>query len=274
MDLDDVPWKLEADAMPRYKLISCNVFQRELCAALARQAGLVDPEFMALGLHERPELLRTALQERIDAVSAASDAAAGETSSWGGAAEKKYDAILLGYGLCGNGLAGLQARSIPLVLPRAHDCCTLLLGSRAAFLEHFGDSLSASWSSAGYIERGTTYFRSSDMGKTVGYGIEYDELVEKYGEENAAFVWETMHPVIEEAQLRFIETEETAGLGYAELMRKRAAEEGKEFVLYKGSSRLLAALIAGGWEAEEFLVVPPGKKIEPSYDHDRIFEAR
>ncbi len=261
--------------MQRYKLISCNVFQRELCAGLARQPGLVDPEFMALGLHEKPELLRTALQERIDAVSEASDAAAvGTASSWGGAAEKRYDAILLGYGLCGNGLAGIQARSIPLVLPRAHDCCTLLLGSRAAFLEHFGDSLSASWSSAGYIERGTTYFRSSDMGKSIGYGMEYEELVEKYGEENAAFVWETMHPVIEEPQLRFIETDETAGLGYAELMRKRAAEEGKEFVLYRGSSRLLYALIAGGWDEEEFLVVPPGATIEPSYDHDRIFTAR
>lgn len=260
--------------MSRYKLISCNVFQRELCAALAGQPGLVDPEFLALGLHERPELLRTALQERIDLVSAASDAATGTPAAWGGVAEKTYDAILLGYGLCGNGLAGLQARTIPLVLPRAHDCCTLLLGSRAAFIEHFGESLSASWSSAGYIERGATYFRSSDMGVNIGYGLEYADLVAKYGEENAVFVWETLHPVIEETTLRFIETDETAALGYAEQMRVRAADEGKDFVLYRGSSRLLKALIAGGWDEEEFLIVPPGAKVEPSYDHKRIFDAR
>jgi hypothetical protein len=258
----------------RYKLISCNVFQRELCAAIAGQPHLIDPEFLALGLHERPELLRTALQDRIDAVSAASDATADTPAAWGAAAEKAYDAILLGYGLCGNGLAGLQARSIPLVLPRAHDCCTLLLGSRAAFLEHFGDSLSSSWSSAGYIERGSTYFRSSDMGRSIGYGIEYAELVGKYGEENAAYVWETMHPVIEETQLRYIETDETAGLGYAERMRAQATLEGKEFVLYRGSTRLLRALIAGGWDEEEFLIVPPGARVEPSYDHERIFDAR
>jgi hypothetical protein len=261
------------DATAKYKLISCNVFQREMCAALARQPGLVDPEFMALGLHEKPELLRAALQERIDAVSAASDAARGTPVSWGGAAGKVYDAILLGYGLCGNGLAGLEARSIPLVLPRAHDCCTILLGSRAAFLEHFGESLSASWSSAGYIERGTTYFRSSDMGKSVGYGLEYDDLVEKYGEENAAYVWDTVHPVIEETKLRFIETDETAGLGYAEKMRKQAADEGKEFILYRGSTRLLRALISGGWDEKEFLIVPPGCRIEPTYDHDRVVSA-
>ena len=41
-----------------------------------------------------------------------------------------YEAILFGYALCGNGLLGLTAFTVPLVIPRAHDCITLLLGSR------------------------------------------------------------------------------------------------------------------------------------------------
>jgi len=257
------------DGRARYKLISCNVFQRELCAILAESPSLVDPEFLELGLHERPDTLRAAVQERVDAASErALDVGTG------GASGRSYDAILLGYGLCGNGIAGIRARGIPLVLARAHDCCTLLLGSRSRFLERFGSSLSASWSSAGYIERGSTYFRSSDMGASTGIGMEYAELVERYGEENAAYVWETLHPELKETELRFIETAETAGLGYAETMRAKAAEEGKDFVLIPGSTRLLRALVAGAWESEEFLVVPPGAAIESTYDHERVIAAR
>jgi hypothetical protein len=39
----------------------------------------------------------------------------------------KYHAVLLVAGSCKHGLTGLEARSIPLVLPRAKDCISLLL---------------------------------------------------------------------------------------------------------------------------------------------------
>jgi hypothetical protein len=203
----------------RYKLIACGTFRRELEAAIPASPGAVDPEFLELGLHERPSALRSLLQERVDAA--------------GGS----YDAILLGYGLCGNAVAGLRARASPLVLPRAHDCCTILLGSRAAFLRSFGDCLSASWSSAGYVEGGRR--EEEPPGRA----------------------------------LRYIETPETAGLGYAGLLREKAAEEGREFLLLRGSSRLLRALLAGGWDEEEFLLVPPGGTIVGIYDQDRVVAA-
>ena len=250
----------------KFKLISCNVFQRELCAAIADSPNVIDPEFLELGLHEKPERLRGRLQERIDEATAVSEKA--------NVASDAYEAILLGYGLCGNGLSGIEARSLPLVLARAHDCCTILLGSRAAFLEKFGNNLSAPWSSAGYIERGSTYFRSSDTGRMTGLGLEYEELVAQYGEENARYVWDTMHPAMEEREIRFIETSETSDLGYAETMRSKAVTEGKDFQLIQGSSRLLRALLAGAWDPQEFLVVAPGTKIVPIYDHEWVIEAR
>jgi hypothetical protein len=246
----------------RFKLIACNVVQRELCAAVARSPNIVDLEFLELGLHERSEKLNQALQTRIDAASAAR-APGGEA----------YDAVLLGYGLCGNGSLGLEARNIPMVMPRAHDCCTLLLGSRAEFLSRFGDRLSASWSSAGYIERGSTYFRASELGETSGIGLEYAELVARYGEENAAYVWETLHPERAETELRFIETPETSGLGYSGMMAARAEAEGKTFLRLQGSSRLLEALLAGAWDEEEFLVLKPGERVEPAYDHEVVVKA-
>ncbi len=255
------------EARQRYKLISCNVFQRELCAAIAASPSIIDPEFLELGLHETPDSLRARLQERIDA---ADEASVRATSSPAGGA---YSAIVLGYGLCGNGLSGIQARSLPIVLARAHDCCTILLGSRAIFLEKFADSLSASWSSAGYIERGLSYFRASELGRTVGHGLEYEELLAQYGEENARYIYETLHPKPDEKELRFIEMSETAGLGYAEDMRAQASAEGKDFVLLHGSSRLLRALLAGAWDDREFLVVPPQGMIAAVYDHDLVMRA-
>src|SRR5512145_3012711 len=115
--------------MAKYKLIGCEVFLRELCAAIAESPNAIDPEFLEIGLHNEPGRLRGALQARIDA------------------AGDGCEAVLLAYGLCGNGLAGLRAGRVPLVIPRAHDCCTILLGSRAAYEEHFGRSPSASWTS-------------------------------------------------------------------------------------------------------------------------------
>ncbi|MCS7049718.1 MAG: DUF1638 domain-containing protein, partial [Verrucomicrobiae bacterium] len=109
----------------RLKLISCNVFQREVCLCLSTTPHVVDVEFTELGEHANSAGLRRFLQSKIDATEASG---------------KPYDAVLLLYGLCGNATAGLRARSRPLVLPRAHDCCTILLGSKERFAEYFKDA--------------------------------------------------------------------------------------------------------------------------------------
>ncbi len=237
--------------MARYKLISCSVFRREIEGAIASSPDLIDAEFLEISLHLKSEDLRSRLGERI--------AEAGS----------RYDAILLGYGLCGNALAGLRARSVPLVLPRAHDCATILLGSRSAFKERFGENPSASWSSAGYVEFGSSYAHTAEG----ALGIDYDKLVAEYGEENARYVRDALRPAVPETELRYIELEESAGLGYARVAAERAAAEGKAFILLGGSSRLLRGLIAGNWDEEEYLVAPPGAAIEPSYDRETIVKA-
>ena len=68
--------------------------------------------------------------------------------------ETRYDAVLLGYGLCSNGLVGMGARSIPLVVPRAHDCITLFLGSKERYLQYFQDNPGVYFMTSGWIGRG------------------------------------------------------------------------------------------------------------------------
>ena len=71
--------------------------------------NIIDLKLVQQGLHDVGEpKMSASLQEELDAVDQA-----------------QYDAILLGYGLCNNGIRNLRA-SIPIVVPRAHDCITLL----------------------------------------------------------------------------------------------------------------------------------------------------
>ena len=62
--------------------------------------------------------------------------------------------MLFGYGLCGMGLVGLTARPKPVVIPRAHDCITLFLGSRERYLEYFNAHPGVYFKTTGWIERG------------------------------------------------------------------------------------------------------------------------
>ena len=162
----------------RMKLICCDVLFRMACLAASRSRNIIDLEFTQLQSHTEPDKLRKQIQEMIDKADS----------------EGVYEAILLGYGLCGNSVSGLVARERPLVVPRAHDCCTLFLGSRAKFTECFANRLSAQWSSHGYLERSHEYAGGTDINKSLGLDKDYAALVEQYGEENAEYIWETLHP--------------------------------------------------------------------------------
>lgn len=243
----------------RLKLISCEVFYRELCYCSATSKHTIDLEFTDKDAHDRSSYLRELIQEKID------DA---ESSS------VTYDAILLGFGLCGNSIAGLRARSTKVVVPRAHDCCTLFLGSKERFEEHFRDNPSLPFSSAGYIERGTSYMRESTMEETLGADETYRKYVELYGEENARYLMETLHTPPHQDRLVFIDVPEFSHLGYADSCRRQAEADGREFVRLQGSLRLFKKLTAGDWDDEDFLVLDPGRTLEPTYDWKRIIDAK
>ena len=244
----------------RLKLISCNVFQREASWCIARSPHVIDPEYTELGEHARSAGLRQVLQGLIDATEASGTA---------------YDAILLLFGLCGNATVGLQARKTRLVLPRAHDCCTILLGSRARFVEHFGQAPSTPFSSAGYMERGDYFLRTSDDGEAkVQPGDAYQALVEKFGEEDAKYIWAEMHPDNGNSKAVFIDLPQTRHLGYAEQFQAKAEAAGKQCVRLDGDIRLIENLLQGNWDEKEYLVVPPGSAIEGVYDWDQVVRAR
>lgn len=233
----------------KYKVISCNVFKREIEYAAARSPYTLEIEFLELGEHARPRELRRKLQERIDAIDG-------------------FDAVLLGYGLCGTATDGLAAGKVPLVLPRSHDCCGILLGGRKRFEELFADMPSSPFGSVGFVEHGDYYFSDGEM----LFGDGYAALVEQYGEDDARYIWDAMHPKLDGRlqPITFIAIPEIPCGEAMERCRARADEEGRAFQVETGSLRLVRGLLAGNWDESEFLIVPPGRSIRQVGDWNEI----
>jgi hypothetical protein len=243
----------------RILLIGCEVIIRELSDAITRSPHVVDARFLSKVLHDRGgQAMRTALQSAVDEVEDQAE---------------KYDAIALGYGLCGNGLAGLTARSIKLVLPRAHDCITLLMGSRTRFETYFQDHPGVYYRSTGWVERGADI---EPLARTqTGMGYTLDALIERYGEDNGRFLYEELTRYRQNyQQLTFIETGiEPDGRTEAEA-RTEAIDKGWKFEKVRGDLGLFRGLLAGEWDEANYLIVPPGYRIAARPDQGIVAAER
>lgn len=234
-------------------LIGCEVILRELCDAVARSPHVLDVEFLPKGLHDLgARTMRAEIQAKIDAAEA----------------RPELDAIVLGYGLCGNGLAGISARSKPLVLPRAHDCITLLLGSRQRFETEFREQPGTYYRSAGWVERGQELVPLAR--DRTGMGFTLDSLIERYGEDNGQYLYEELTRY-QQAYTRLVyiasEIDHGATTGLEAEARAEAQRKGWNFERTEGDLGLFRRLLAADWaKDDDFLVVPPGETIAASYD--------
>jgi hypothetical protein len=222
----------------RLKLISCEVLYREMCAAAARSPHQVDVEFLPKGLHdEGGQAMCARLQEAADRADAT-----------------RYEAVLLGYALCGNGIAGLESRTLPLVIPRAHDCIALLMGGRDRYRSYFENHPGVFFRSTGWLERG------EDLDQAA-------LLIARYGEDNGRYLIEQFNGYQRNyRQLAYIATGLEPDGSFERQAREEAARRGWQFETIRGDLRLLERLVAGDWDENDFLVVTPGWRVKPTYE--------
>ncbi|WP_425060158.1 hypothetical protein SCACP_08220 [Sporomusa carbonis] len=152
----------------RIKLIGCFSTKNEIEGM--GLSSTIDYEFLEFSLHAFPEDLHVELQRRIDA-------------------SQNYDLIILAYGRCSHAVEGLVSARVPIVLPRAHDCISLLLGSDLRRQQMSVLNPAVYYFSQGWLEYGRDPY------------AEYREYVDKYGEDDAAYLIQTLYGTYREAVL-------------------------------------------------------------------------
>ena len=236
-------------------LIACQVFFRELSFLAAGSANSLSISWLPQGLHDTPGKLTRMVQQEIDKL--------GEYCQ-NRMIKHPPQAVVLGYGLCSNGVAGLQAREIPLVVPRTDDCIGIFLGSQKRYLEAFHRYPGTYWINNGWLEHGYVPTRQALEERKARY-------IRDYGEENAEFLME------QDSQWQRSYT--TAGYISSPLdrdgrCRKEAVEtarfHGWNLVEMEEDTGMMKRMVDGPWDEEEFLVCPPGWMIEASNDERKI----
>jgi hypothetical protein len=243
----------------RVQVIACEVLARQLYYVAAFSPHVVDIRLLGKGLHNEPDVLRAALQEALD-----------------GVAPGEYSAILLGYGLCSNSIAGLSCPHTKMVVPRAHDCITLYLGSADRYAEQFRANPGTYWYAPDYMERSGKDSDHVSLGSGGDDNMQatYEEYVAKYGRENADYLMEVMGAWrAHYNRAAYIDTQEMALPDYTQQVRESAERRGWTFERLAGSLILLRDLIDGRWDAERFLTVEPGAVIQPSHDARIVCQA-
>jgi hypothetical protein len=226
--------------------VVCQVIARECFHAAAHSPHAVSLTVMPSGLHRVPDELRAELQSQIDKASGAGN-----------------DFIILGYGLCSRGTADLVARDTPIVIPRMHDCITLLLGSKERYQSEFIEHPGTYYFSSGWIEHMDGEMDQSGFQSLNERAREEKlrEYTEKYGQDNAEYLLEQESGWLAHySRAVLIETPFGAVESYRSFTREIAETRGWTYEELAGDMSLADKLFSGEWNSDEFLVVQPGQR--------------
>lgn len=218
------------------KIIACEVFKPYL-ETLFKTLPREDVEYLEIKQHDHPDLLAQHLQEKIDLV-------------------KEAQEILVIYGLCGNAILPLKARTIPIRILRVHDCAAVLLGSNKAYQERFEGKPNKRYHCLSYGKSTEEYFGHTSP--------EYRKIADDYGEDNADYVFEMMYgkfntPV---TYIRLnLEGEE----------EQIAQREDGYYSVVEGSLDMLEKLLRNDPKSTD-LTLYPGERFKGIYDYHQILK--
>jgi hypothetical protein len=211
----------------RRVVIACRVMEPELTQALAETGGEVEILYLDQALHRTPAKLLGQLQEKINQVA------------------QSASRIVLGYGLCSNGVVGVTARQQGLLIPRCHDCIALFLGSPARYQQMFQEKPGTYYLTPGWIAE-----------KKDPLGI-MEENAAKFDQETAEWVMEEEFKHYTHIALIDTGVEEMAPL------RARAMENAeilkKQYAEIPGSLDYFREILNGPYGDEKFLRIKMGE---------------
>jgi hypothetical protein len=212
---------------PKMLVLACAVMEQEIRRF---QNGKIEFKFFDYGLHRTPENMSKVLQMEIDQIP-----------------EEDYDGIVLGYGLCSNGIVGICAHKHLLIVPRIHDCISLFLGSTESYRDHSTEHPGTYYLTPGWIEKGETPISK------------FNSYAQSYGEETARWV---LHEEMKNyTRILLINTAVYDIEPYRKIARQNAAFLGVSYEEIQGSSALFRSLVMGPRE-RDFLIMERGQVIQ------------
>jgi len=193
--------------------------------------------YLEITLHNTPKKLAAALQHEIDRVAQPSN-------------------IIIGYGLCGNGLLGIKSGPHTLIIPRTHDCVAIFLGSHQRYVQRFFANPNTYYLTRGWLEA-----RDEPLQDYLDYVRDYDEETADYLVEMKYRHYRKLCMVGFSQQE--LEDCRPMALRVAEFCGKRWNMEYEEIV---GSTSMLETLIGLPEHPQadnaEFVVLEPGQEIQ------------
>ena len=239
----------------RLHFIACRILTRELSWYCANSPFPIEITWMPQGLHTEPQKLQKELQKTLLLV---------EEQSRKEAERFWPDYLVLGYGLCSNGVVGLQAGDIPLVIPRTDDCIGLMLGSQKRYLEAFSQNPGTYWFSHGWMEHSVVPTTELILRRRKYYE-------EEYGEENADFLIEQDLLWTRNYQAAcLIASPRFPNQPAREAAQSIAGEHSWRYFELPEDERMFAMMAQGQWPEDEFLLCPPHHRVEAAYDGGKI----
>ncbi len=210
--------------MMRMVVIACKVLE----GLFENCSDNPQVQYMDYGHHRYPKRMRQVLQKQIDDI-------------------LEPSMILMGYGLCGNGLLGLNAREHTLVIPRCDDCISILLGSYEAYWKEFSTNPGTYYLSKGWLESGSHPLK------------EYEEYVAKYGEKKGRWLIDQIYHNYKRIALVGYNEEELSH--YRDTAKKVADFINAAYVEILGSDNLIRRLMGMADHLSEldpdFVVIQP-----------------
>lgn len=205
-------------------LLACRTMEKEITWILNHSKCHYDSvRFIRSGMHHVTESLRREIAAELARI-------------------RDVSRVVLGFGACGNALVGITAGDFELIIPKADDCISIMLGSykRKQKIQ----------------EQGMAYFLTQGwMDSEVNIYKEYLSTVEKYGKEMADIIYEEIL-----GQYRNLAVIDTKIGGYRKFL-KETESMSKELHLQvlpvEGDLSYLERLLRGPWDESEFLRLGP-----------------
>ena len=209
-------------------VIACQVMQAEL--ETAAQGLEVVFHFLDQGLHRTPNRMPGLIQAEIDRI------------------PPDEGPVILGYGLCSNGLVGVKAGPQGLVVPLAHDCLAFFMGSHAEYKRRFDMRPGTYYLTQGWLACGKDPL-----------GCMREDYEPRLGPERAE--WCMREEIKHYTHISLIDTT----VGDLEALRKRTRENcaffEKQYEEIPGSLDFFRKLLRGPHAPEEFLLLKPGQTV-------------